>query len=112
MKLLMTLALFAPQGDDLLGSIGPFVPFLAMAAIFYLLILRPQQKKQKEQKAMLEGLQKGDNIVTVGGIHGKIISVKNKNRVLVVQVDNNTKLEIERSAVQGRPETIKDEAKD
>jgi preprotein translocase subunit YajC len=54
------------------GGIAAFAPLILMVAIFYFLLIRPQQKKQKEHKAMLDSLQKGDNVVTSGGLHGKV----------------------------------------
>ncbi len=65
----------------------------------YFLILRPQAKKQKERQKMLDAVQKGDEIVTAGGIHGKVVGLKNNDQVLLVKVDDNVKLEIDRTAV-------------
>ncbi|GAB4331698.1 MAG: hypothetical protein Kow0037_08500 [Calditrichia bacterium] len=76
-----------------------FLPLILIIAIMYLLILRPQAKKQKEREKMLNSVQKGDNIVTVGGIHGKVVGTKNDNQVLIVKVDDNVKLTIDLSAV-------------
>jgi len=52
-----------------------FLPLVAMAAIFYFLILRPQMRRQKEQQAKIAGLKKGDQVVTAGGLIGKVIKV-------------------------------------
>lgn len=52
------------------------VPLIAMFAIFYFLLIRPQQKKAKEHKALLESIKKGDQVVTAGGIHGKVAAVE------------------------------------
>jgi preprotein translocase subunit YajC len=51
------------------------IPLVFMFAIFYFLLIRPQQKKAKEHKALLEAIKKGDNVITAGGVHGKIVSV-------------------------------------
>jgi len=91
----------APQGAD--GATGggnplmTFLPFVAIIAIFYFLIIRPQNKKQKETQKMLSALKKGDKIVTIGGIHGTIQSVK--EQTVIVKVDEETKLEFSRSAI-------------
>lgn len=53
-----------------------FIPLIAMFAIFYFLLIRPQQKKAKEHRELLESLKKGDQVVTAGGIHGKIAAVE------------------------------------
>ena len=57
------------------GGIAAFAPLILMVAIFYFLLIRPQQKKQKEHKAMLESLQKGDSVITSGGLHGKVTGI-------------------------------------
>jgi preprotein translocase subunit YajC len=84
------------EGTNFLTSL---IPFAAIIAIFYFLIIRPQNKKQKETQKMLSALKKGDKIVTIGGIHGVIQSVKESS--VIVKVDENTKLEFSRSAISG-----------
>ncbi len=79
---------------SMLWSIGPFV---LLFVVFYFFIIRPQNKKQKETKKMLEGLRKGDRIVTIGGIHGQVTSVK--DNTVIVKVDDTCKLEFLRSAI-------------
>jgi len=74
-----------------------FLPFVAIIAIFYFLIIRPQNKKQKETQKMLSALKKGDKVVTIGGIHGTIQSVREHS--VVLKVDDNTKIEFNRSAI-------------
>ncbi|MDR2304679.1 MAG: preprotein translocase subunit YajC [Treponema sp.] len=87
------------------------IPFAAIIAIFYFLIIRPQNKKQKETQRMLEALKKGDKIVTIGGVHGTIQSVKDKT--VIVRVDENVKMEFSRSAVSSieRAEKVEKEEK-
>ena len=65
--------------------------------VFYFLVMRPQNKKQKEAKKMLEGLRKGDRIVTIGGLRGTVVSVKDD--AVILKVDDTTKLEYSKSAV-------------
>jgi preprotein translocase subunit YajC len=65
--------------------------------VFYFLVMRPQNKKQKEAKKMLEGIRKGDRVVTIGGLRGTVVTVKDD--VVVLKVDDNTKLEYSKSAV-------------
>jgi len=79
------------------NPIVTFLPFIAIIAIFYFLIIRPQSKKQKETQKMLSTLKKGDKIITVGGIHGTIQTVREHS--VVVRVDDNTRIEFSRSAV-------------
>ena len=87
------------QPGGIQGSIMSFLPFVLIIAIFYFLIIRPQNKKQKETQRMLESLKKGDKVVTIGGVYGVIQDVKEKT--VIVKVDDNTKLEFLRSAVSG-----------
>jgi len=84
-------------GGGAAGGIMTFLPFIAIIAIFYFLIIRPQNKKQKETQKMLSALKKGDRVVTIGGIHGIIQTVR--EQTLIVKVDESTKIEFSRSAV-------------
>ena len=83
-----------PGGSSLLG----FAPLLFIFAIFYFLLIMPQQRKQKKWQLMLSELKNGDKIVTSGGLRGTIISLKDEALTLRVPPDN-LKLEISRSAV-------------
>jgi preprotein translocase subunit YajC len=112
---LFSLLLGAPQTSDGSPASGgnpliSFLPLIAIFAIFYFLIIRPQNKKQKETQKMLSTLKKGDRIVTIGGIHGVIQSVK--ETTVIVRVDENTKLEFSRSAVSGVESQGKEEKED
>ena len=96
------LLMAAPQsaGGEAPGPAGFFtsiIPFIAIIAIFYFLIIRPQNRKRKETEKMLSALKKGDRIVTIGGIHGTVQNVK--DTTVIVKVDDNIKLEFLRSAV-------------
>ncbi len=75
------------------------VPFALMFAILYLLIIRPQRRKQKHLQEMIANVRKHDNVVTVGGVHGVVISVKENE--IIVRVDDNkdVKLKVDKSAV-------------
>lgn len=72
--------------------------------IFWLFFIRPQNKRNKEQQQFRENLKKGDKIVTIGGIHGKVDEVRD-NTVLVI-VDGNTKIEFEKSAIIPNPSQV------
>jgi preprotein translocase subunit YajC len=73
------------------------VTFGLIIVVFYFLVIRPQNKKQKEAKKMLEGIRKNDRVVTIGGLHGVVESVKED--VVILKVDDNTKLKFSKSAV-------------
>jgi preprotein translocase subunit YajC len=72
---------------------------LVIFAIFYLLILRPQSKRQKAHEQMLSELVKGDRIVTTGGVHGVVQRVNEKEGTLILKISDETKVELDRSAV-------------
>ncbi len=65
--------------------------------IFYLFFIRPQQKKQKDTKKFIDAVKKGDQVVTVGGIHGKVVNVEDDT--VTVDVDRGNKLVIEKSSI-------------
>ena len=71
-------------------GIGQFIPLILIFIIFYFFLIRPQQKKVKEHKAMVEGLKKGDKIVTSGGITGTISRIIDNDKVEVEIADNVT----------------------
>ncbi len=73
------------------------VPFVAIFAIFYFLIMRPQKKQEQAHRKMLAELGKNDEVITASGIHGTIVSAKEKTFIL--RVDENVKIEIEKSSV-------------
>ncbi|HOJ18893.1 MAG TPA: preprotein translocase subunit YajC [Ignavibacteriaceae bacterium] len=73
------------------------IMFGAIFLIFYFMIIRPQQKRTKEREKLLSSIQKGDKVITNGGIHGVVSSVEEKT--VILQVSDNTKLKFERSAI-------------
>jgi len=77
--------------------ISTIVTFGLVFVVFYFLIIRPQNKKQKEAQKMINQMKKGDKVVTIGGIHGVIQTVK--EQTVVVKVDNDVFLEFSKSAV-------------
>jgi preprotein translocase subunit YajC len=98
-QFILSLLLGAPQGGsgDTKSTLMSFAPIVAIVAIFYFLIIRPQNKKQKETKRMLDELKKGDRVVSIGGIHGVIQNVRESS--VIVKVDESTKIEFSRSAI-------------
>jgi preprotein translocase subunit YajC len=81
-----------------LGSMGPIVMMVAVFAIFYFLMIMPQQRKQKKWAEMLKQIKPGDKVVTSGGLSGVVMSAKDETLILRVPPDN-IKLEIVRSSV-------------
>ncbi len=86
------------QSGEAGGSMAvTLVTFVLIILIFYFMMIRPQRKKDKEAKAMLEALKKGDKIVTIGGIHGTVVTVKEKT--VIVKVDDSARIEFSKSAI-------------
>lgn len=80
------------------GGFLEYLPLIGLAAVFYFMILRPQQKRAKEQKTMLGALQKGDEIVTIGGELGRVTKVG--DNYLSVEIADNVTVQIQKNAVQ------------
>lgn len=85
-----------PQGQAV-NPIVNLVPLLLIFVIFYFMLIRPQKSKEKEHQKMLAGLDKNDDVVTTGGIHGTIVNVKDKT--VILRIDENVKMEIEKSCI-------------
>jgi preprotein translocase subunit YajC len=69
-----------------------FIPLIFMFGIFYFLLIRPQRKKALEHKALLELIKKGDNVITAGGVHGKVFAVENDHVILDIADNINIKI--------------------
>jgi len=107
-----SLLMAAPQASggsprDILMS---FLPLVAIIAIFYFLMIRPRNQKIKETEKMLAALKKGDKVVTVGGLHGTVQSVKEST--VIIKADDNVKLEFLRSAVSNVIAVSKEKVED
>ncbi|HEY3584686.1 MAG TPA: preprotein translocase subunit YajC [Casimicrobiaceae bacterium] len=74
-----------------------FLPMLAIFVVFYFLLIRPQQKKQKEARAMLESLEKGNEVVTAGGVLGRIVKLDDQYATL--EVAPNVQMVVQRGAI-------------
>lgn len=81
-----------------------------LIVVFYFFMIRPQLKKTKEQKKFRENLKSGDKIITIGGIHGKIVDVQEKT--FIIMVEGGVKLKIEKSAISMDASTLLDAAGD
>lgn len=79
------------------GGLGMFAPMILIFAIFYFMLIRPQQRKDKERRAMVESIKSGERIMFSGGILGTVTNVKESS--LIVKVADNVKIEIVRGAV-------------
>jgi len=111
--MLQIFLLFFQEAGEEPNAIMSFLPFVLIMVIIYFLMMRPQMKKQKEKQKMVEALKKGDNVITRGGIHGKVTGFTDENKTVIVKVDDNVKLNLDKAAVEfvvpvgGKPEEIK-----
>ncbi len=85
----------APAASD--SGLGSFIFFIPMIVIFYFVLIRPQQKRAKEQKALMAGLAKGDEVVTVGGVIGRISKLGES--YVSIETGGSVELQVQRSAV-------------
>lgn len=81
------------------GMLSMLLPFILMFVVMYFLILRPQKRKEKERKALLSRVKKNDRVVTGGGIHGLVTSVRENEVILRVDDAKDVKLKVDRSAI-------------
>ncbi len=96
---LLNVILMAPQGGQSGGGgmASSLIFLLLIFVVFYFFFIRPQVKKQKDQKKYRESLQKGQRIITIGGIHGKIVEIQ--ETTCTIEVEGGNRLKIEKSAV-------------
>jgi preprotein translocase subunit YajC len=85
------------QADGTSGILGQVFLFGSIILIMYFFMIRPQQKKQKDAKNFVESIKKGDNVVTIGGIHGKVNSIEGET--VILDLDKGFKVKVEKSAI-------------
>ena len=87
----------ASQSSENDNNMLNIVFLLAIFVIFYFFMIRPQNKKRKDLQKMRENLKKGDSVITIGGIHGKVLEVK--EFTIVLSVDSSTKIKVDKSSI-------------
>lgn len=80
------------------GAEGIFM-LLIMFAIFYMLLIRPQQKRAKQHKALIESLKAGDQVITAGGIHAKVVAVQ--DTLATLEISSGVRIKVNRSSIVG-----------
>lgn len=93
--MLTSILLQAAEGQG--GLIGNLILIGGIALIFYFFMIRPQQKRQKDQRNFIGAVKKGDMVVTIGGVHGRVISVEDDTFIL--EVDRGAKIKFEKSSI-------------
>lgn len=86
-----------PSGGAGGGGVTNIIFFGLIIVVFYFFMIRPQTQKAKKEKEFKEGLKKGDRIVTIGGVHGKIVDVAEKT--FVIEVADGVKVKVEKTAI-------------
>jgi preprotein translocase subunit YajC len=89
----------SPAGTEggIFGKLGSFFPLVLIIVVFYFFMIRPQMKKQKELKNYRDSLQKGDKVVTTGGIYGKLVGVS--DNTVEVEIANNLTIKVDKYAI-------------
>ena len=95
---LLAILLMAPpqQGGQSSGWYS-FLPLILIIVVFYFFFIRPQMKRSKDQKKFRESLEKGQKVVTIGGIHGRIVEIQ--DTTVTIEVDANVRFRVEKSAI-------------
>ncbi len=93
-NLLFVLLMTPQEGDNPLVSL---LPLVLIVVVFYFFMIRPQMKKQKDLRSFREAVKNGDKIMTIGGIHGKIVEVS--DQTVIVEVENKMRLKVDKSAL-------------
>ncbi len=92
---MLNILLMTQEGEG--GGFAAFLPLILIIVVFYFFFIRPQMKKQKDARKYRESLKKGDKIITIGGVHGKITEVQEKT--FTIEVAPEIRLRVEKSAV-------------
>ena len=81
------------------GGLGFFIPLILIFAVFYFILIRPQQKRQKDHRQLLQNLKKGDKVVTTGGLQGTIVNIS--DTVVTVEIADKVKVKVGRNYIAG-----------
>ncbi len=84
-------------GGGIFGQVNMLIPFIAMFAIFYFLLIRPQQKKQREHRQLLQNLKRGDRVLTGGGIYGTVTKIRND--IVHVEIADQVRIRVNKSSI-------------
>lgn len=104
----LTILLQAAQGD---GGLGMILMLVAMFAIMYFFMIRPQQKKQKEIQNFRKSIEKGQNVITAGGVYGTVRDIDEVNNILVIEVASGVRIRVDRNSVFGSAASTENYAK-
>ena len=94
---LLTIFLMQPQPGTEANPLGSLLPLILVIAVFYFFMIRPQMKKQKEVRLFREGIKKGDKVLTVGGIYGKVVEVK--DTTVLLEIADGVKIKVDKAGL-------------
>jgi preprotein translocase subunit YajC len=97
MNLMNVLLMAPPAAGSNPNPVMQFLPLILIGIVFYFFMIRPQTKKMKDQKNFIEAIKKGDKVVTIGGIHGKIADINEDTYLL--EIENGVKMKIDKISV-------------
>ena len=97
MNLINVLLMAPPAAGSNPNPVMQFLPLILIGIVFYFFMIRPQTKKMKDQKNFIEAIKKGDKVVTIGGIHGKIADINEDTYLL--EIENGVKMKIDKVSV-------------
>ena len=97
MNLMNVLLMAPPAAGSNPNPVMKFLPLILIGIVFYFFMIRPQTKKMKDQKNFIEAIKKGDKVVTIGGIHGKIADINEDTYLL--EIENGVKMKIDKVSV-------------
>ena len=87
------------------GAAGNFILLIGIMVIFFLFIVRPQMKRQKEARKFRESLEKGDKVLTLGGVHAKVVEIK-ENNIVVIEIAKDVHVKVDKNALVHSPEVL------
>jgi preprotein translocase subunit YajC len=88
----------APAGNSAVGTIFQLLPIFLIMIVFYFLMIVPQNKERKKKEEMLKSIQRGDRVLTRGGIYGTVADIR--EQVIVLKINENSKIEVDRSYIE------------
>ncbi|MBC8350942.1 MAG: preprotein translocase subunit YajC [Planctomycetes bacterium] len=90
-----------PPAASPFGQFGSLLPFVAIAVLFYFMLIRPERRKRADTASMLDNMKKNDRVVTIGGIHGVVVNIQKDSDDVTLRIDDssNTKMRVLRSAI-------------
>ena len=97
LNFLTIILMAAPADGEKSNPLTSLLPFVLILVIIYFFMIRPQSKKAKEQRGFKDTISKGDKIITIGGVHAKIVEIKEKD--FIIEVGNGVKMTIQKEAV-------------